>query len=1620
MGQRGDGQEPISFEEVGGVHAAAERKAKGTSEGEESENSTFDNESQATVVHRPTYLVNDGDTNVGTPRSLIRHITKQVQLAESKDGADEAAAPATALSHRNREQEEMHESTPSLSTDSRTRSETKTKETKSRSLQPENDMDTPSRDPATLNAHGERLQPTTTISHIESAIARFCQIEPHSEDIVHRPLRSIDSYIHTEERNTRPLSHPTSLTNNTSISHNNISAINIPNTFLSPPPPLEHGTPNNLDENKETPDINEHLARLADTASIDDSDTQSVTSAASDTHSEYVRRGRSYRSPENRNSSTQLKGFYSVPPLSRDHGINSLIRSGRSDTERVPRKRTPSRRFGYPHGERITEEEQYSSEKKRIAFFKQETRHLVMSDVQKRNFYMSIGHLPDADFCRHVQRLQEMHKRAQPPDPLSHSIHYMSPHTTNSQQNNLFQALTQIPVTPHNALTSNTPNGIVMSNSDLNRSNSMTKVVPAARSNDIIFSENAPNWEQKYREEVTFAPTPPITPKIKQEPRDVHIRDETDDASEQSSDSTPASRVPKLPVEEAKAAYQTRSATRNRERKAEKNVTVVSEGKGSREKGKNSPGQRDKHSQSSPDKKEKETKKYLPTPYRGGKEEKHSSRGDPPNPESGDGGSTEADSNSDSSSVSSRSQRNGRSQRPVTHNEKQQKKKKKPEIKGRKSSSKSGHGNSSHSDHALSERDLRSRQRKRRKGRPGIDSSDSPSSSESDVSSRSSDDSSVQDITHERKGRDRNQKDKVNGTSRLTSRPMKGITGFRQTFSGSSGEDLLSFLSNFNRYFVLQGNKPGDENLGHLLALTLRGEAATTIAHMSGYEAMVERLKEAYVAATAALVQILTHMKMYKDETVASWTQRYRAQYYKCTAAGHTFGPKDELNFWIKGLIPEYKTPIITQSHRSLTRAINAATALETALKHSDDNPSTLSAYVGSGEVRINAQFGSDRGCYNCTQKGHISTECINPPFCPYCNKVGHNYRDCNRKSDTEQSDTSKNGSGRLANLTCNSCQQKGHLAKTCPNKGGKKGSKRNNNNNNNNNGDSRSVCAYCHKRGHTEDVCRKKARDLGKNKPKVGSTSSNDTCTECSGLLSKGHYATCSKAKAQNIPHRGAGGSGLTYSLTLGSQGGQRQFLITLRISGEPFAAIVDPGAELSIVRRSVWKRFATPTLDSRYKLISLCRMTLPVIGMTSLNLSFYEGGRELPFRALMTIVPDYIFYPGAHMLLGLDVLRPLRMNMDIDEARDVLILKDSDRNTFRVPLWQQKGIRDLNTATAAAIHMVETTQGVKKAREVVHEILSRGSDLLELPGIPDNYVGTCEQSAPLAELSPSFVPTFPWTQASDREDEIDEKIIEKCIFNPKSHAHLSDDEVKKQFSLTHTSYPILYGNTPPFSTNMFTNNNGQSAMRSKATESHGERPSFVTTHTHRMPRYKGKIVPHSILESNPFLVNSGEFHPHGKDERAGTRAKGVSKTSLSFPPVLSQNLVDSKILNPTHTSVSLIHSVTTASSPVLAAHLGTQDLSDSAQRTTALSDAGSLSSTTVPVASMITEKSEASGNATNIQGSRASGESSLASTITPLELAQLWEARADPNRYPTFASTTTPTDGKGLLREL
>ena len=660
LDQRGDGQESISFEEGGGTtgHAAADSKIREESEGEESEYSTLnDGESQATAVHRPslisTILAGDEKSKSSkTPRSLIRGITQGhvqpaesrdeakeaiahpvhladikdgadeaaaplVQLAERKDGADEAAAPKATTLHWSTEEENSRFSlfsNPGAQTQLESK-ESKGLETYPRTHTHEVELSKLIHDHKTPHARTELSHtPTATAPQHEDSISRLGRLvsRPSQEDFLARPTLSSDYHpLSTSLSIPTPITHAHSSVHNTSAIHMS--------TLMSPPS-LEHGNSNKLDDDKnDATDVDDHLARLAETASVDDSDTHSVTSIATDAHSSYVRRGRSYHSPQNRNTSEQ-RGFYSVPPLTRSRATDSF--GGRErNTERIPRKRIPSRRIGSPHGERITEGEQYSSEKKRIAFFKQETRQLVMSDIQKRAFYQKIGHLPDADFCRHVQRLQEMHKRAHPPDGLMIPSLPVPSIATPTPQNSALTH-TNTALTALNAPPSHTPiygDGqarlspmLGMSDVGQGRSNPVRSVAAQVQSlgqerlntatprappnHDMILTEVTPSWEEKYEESKTCVPITPATPRVNQEQQDISTRDDANHNPKQSPDiRTRTQRVSnesRTPLDRSKVAYETRSATRKREEQDEKKRTDGPEGIDSREGKRYGPGRR--------------------------------------------------------------------------------------------------------------------------------------------------------------------------------------------------------------------------------------------------------------------------------------------------------------------------------------------------------------------------------------------------------------------------------------------------------------------------------------------------------------------------------------------------------------------------------------------------------------------------------------------------------------------------------------------------------------------------------------------------------------------------------------------------------------------------------------------------------------------------------------------------------------------------------------------------------------------------------------------------------------------------------------------------------------------
>lgn len=69
----------------------------------------------------------------------------------------------------------------------------------------------------------------------------------------------------------------------------------------------------------------------------------------------------------------------------------------------------------------------------------------------------------------------------------------------------------------------------------------------------------------------------------------------------------------------------------------------------------------------------------------------------------------------------------------------------------------------------------------------------------------------------------------------------------------------------------------------------------------------------------------------------------------------------------------------------------------------------------GQGDNRSNNNAGSTVVCYNCRQEGHIKRNCTNRAACDFCERTGHEIKEC-----------------RIFKLKCRKCKIRGHVERYC------------------------------------------------------------------------------------------------------------------------------------------------------------------------------------------------------------------------------------------------------------------------------------------------------------------------------------------------------------------------------------------------------------------------------------------------------------------------------------------------------------------------------------------------------------------------------------------------------------
>ena len=98
---------------------------------------------------------------------------------------------------------------------------------------------------------------------------------------------------------------------------------------------------------------------------------------------------------------------------------------------------------------------------------------------------------------------------------------------------------------------------------------------------------------------------------------------------------------------------------------------------------------------------------------------------------------------------------------------------------------------------------------------------------------------------------------------------------------------------------------------------------------------------------------------------------------------------------------------------------------------------------------------------------------------------------------------------------------------------------------------------------------------------------------------------------------------------------------MVELEIKGKKFLAIVDTGAELSIIRQSVQLWCDTALSEPKFSALAIGETTaMPVLGASVVPIDFRAGTKSIGYDVNFLVVADTIFDKGVAMLVGQDVL--------------------------------------------------------------------------------------------------------------------------------------------------------------------------------------------------------------------------------------------------------------------------------------------------------------------------------------------------------------------------------------------
>ena len=172
---------------------------------------------------------------------------------------------------------------------------------------------------------------------------------------------------------------------------------------------------------------------------------------------------------------------------------------------------------------------------------------------------------------------------------------------------------------------------------------------------------------------------------------------------------------------------------------------------------------------------------------------------------------------------------------------------------------------------------------------------------------------------------------------------------------------------------------------------------------------------------------------------------------------------------------------------------------------------------------------------------------------------------------------------------------------------------------------------------------------------------------------------------------------------------------------------AIIDTGAEMSLLRKSIADDLRLTLKESKFDLMSLSNMAIETFGEVDTRVEFAEGRKQIYAQAHFSVVPDVIFDTSIGALLGMDILKPLKTTIALDPFTITL---NNSHTTLTKSLVDVRGIRTRDQTMAAVMAIMFKERSLSEIYNMVHDIIERRTELNEIPIIDSKIINVTVDS--------------------------------------------------------------------------------------------------------------------------------------------------------------------------------------------------------------------------------------------------------------------------------------------------